>query len=57
VKRQLYVSHFTPVTLLELQAVGDLPAEVHGFIHQVLQLKMEVIHLQLLLKGHTMRDK
>lgn len=36
--------------LLELKAVGDLPAKMHRLIHQVLQLQMKVIYLQLLLE-------
>lgn len=36
---------------LELKAVCDLLAKMHGFIHEVLQLQMKVIDLKLFLWG------
>ena len=37
------------VTLLEFEAIVDLPAKVHRFVLQVLQLQVEVVYLQFLL--------
>ena len=36
--------------LLELEAVGDLPAKMHRLVHQVLQLQMKIVYLELLLE-------
>ena len=35
--------------VLELQAVGNLFSQVHSLVHEVLQLKMEIVYFSLLL--------
>ena len=39
--------------LPELKTVADLPAKVHCLILEILQLQMQVVHLQLLLCNST----
>ena len=37
-------------TILEFEAIGDLLLQVHGFVHQVLQLEVKIIDFQFLLQ-------
>ena len=49
-------SHPLKKLLLEFQAVGNLFLKMGNFIHEVLQLEVQVIHLKFLLEGRRTKN-